>query len=144
VIQPLVVTRRIEAPPAVVYSYLTNSEKWSRWQGHEATIEARAGGIFVMSMPNGTSARGQFLELIPDEKVVFTWGWIDNPGLPPGSSTVEIDIVADAGGSLVTLRHHDLPADEIEMHTVGWGHYLPRLAAVSEGRDLGPDPGPGG
>lgn len=141
---PLVVSRRISAPPEVVYSFLTESAKWSEWQGVEATIEAREGGIFVMKMADGTTARGQFLELTPNQRVVFTWGWVDHPGVAPGSSTVEIEIAEDGSGSLVTLSHRGLPPEEIEVHTMGWEHYVPRLAAAAEGQPLGPDRGPGG
>lgn len=140
---PLSVSRRIEASPGVVYSYLTESGKWSLWQGSSAEVDARPGGIFLMDMPNGARARGEFVELVPDERVVFTWGWIDHPGVPPGSSTVEITIAGDEGGSLVTITHRGLPHDEIETHRLGWTHYLPRLAAVAEGDEVGPDPGPG-
>ncbi|HEX6301275.1 MAG TPA: SRPBCC domain-containing protein [Acidimicrobiia bacterium] len=142
--RPIVVTRHVEAPPETVYSYLTESAKWSLWQGEEATIEARPGGIFVMKMPNGATARGEFVELVPGERVVFTWGWVDHPGVPPGSSTVEIEIALTESGSLVTLTHHDLPADEAAIHTVGWNHYLPRLATIAEGGEVEPDPGPPG
>ena len=96
-----------------------------------------------MTMPNGAMAKGRFLELVPGEKVVFTWGWVDHPTLPPGSSTVEITIVEEEGGSLITLTHRDLPEEEREIHTQGWSHYLPRLATVAEGGEPGPDPGPG-
>jgi len=140
---PVVVSRRISAPPEVVYSYLTESAKWSEWQGVEATIEAREGGIFVMKMADGTTARGQFLELTPNRRVVFTWGWVDQPGVAPGSSTVEVEIAEHGSGSLVTLSHHGLPAEEIEVHTMGWEHYVPRLAAAAEGQPLDPDRGPG-
>lgn len=142
--RPIVVSRHIAAAPEVVYSYLTEAAKWSRWQGEEATIEARSGGIFVMKMPGGATARGQFVELVPNRRVVFTWGWIDHPGVPPGSSTVEIEIVGDSNGSLVTLTHRDLPDDEIVVHTTGWDHYLPRLAAAAEGQEVEVDRGPGG
>jgi len=139
---PLVVTRTIAAPPAIVYSYLTESTAWARWQGVTASIEASPGGIFAMAMANGMRARGQFLELIPDRRVVFTWGWVDHPGLPPGSSTVEIDLAEDDAGTLLTLTHRDLPASEVPLHVAGWGHYVPRLATVAEGLDPGPDEGP--
>ncbi len=140
--RPVVVTQRIEAPPDVVYSYLTESTKWARWQGEEATVDPNPGGVFVLKMPNGATARGQFVELVPDERVVFTWGWVDQPGLPPGSSTVEIEITAEDGGSLVTLTHRDLPDDERELHEIGWKHYLPRLAGVATGEEVDPDTGP--
>lgn len=141
--RPVVVTQRMNAPPDVVYSYLTESVKWSRWQGSDATVDANPGGIFILKMPDGAVARGQFVDLVPNEKVVFTWGWVDHPGLPPGSSTVEIEITAEGSGSLVTLTHRDLPDDETALHEIGWKHYLPRLTAVAEGHAPGPDPGPG-
>lgn len=94
-------------------------------------------------MPNGTTARGEFVELVPNRRVVFTWGWIDHPGIPPGSTTVEIEIADSDSGSLVTLTHRGLPPDETEPHAIGWRHYLPRLARVAEGRDVEPDTGPG-
>jgi uncharacterized protein YndB with AHSA1/START domain len=137
--EPIVLTRRIAAPPSVVYAYLTDSEKWVRWQGASATIEAKRGGLFALAMANGTSARGQFVELIPNHRVVFTWGWIDHPGVPPGSSTVEIDLVPEGDGTLVKLTHRGLPRDEVAIHTAGWNHYTARLVIVAEGGDPGPD-----
>lgn len=140
--EPIVVERQIAAPPDVVYGYLTTSEKWSRWQGVDATIDATPGGIFAMSMANGLRARGQFVELIPNQRVVFTWGWIDHPGLPPGASTVRIELVADGDGTMLRLTHDGLAADELPIHVAGWTHYIPRLALVAEGGDPGPDAGP--
>lgn len=140
---PIVIRQHVAAPPQVVYSYLTESEKWARWQGDEATIEATAGGIFRIAMRNGSTARGEFVELVPNRRVVFTWGWVDHPGVPPGSSTVTIEIADDGDGSLVTLTHTGLPPDEVSVHRQGWDHYLTRLAAVATGRDPGVDTGPG-
>lgn len=139
---PIRVSREIAAPPEVVYEYLTESTKWSRWQGAGATIEARPGGMFLMTMPDGATARGEFVELVPNERVVFTWGWIDHPGVPPGSSTVEIEIMEAPSGSRVTITHDGLPEDEVGIHTLGWEHYLPRLASVSEGKAPVPDQSP--
>ncbi len=142
--EPIVVERHIAAPPSVVYAYLTESDKWARWQGTAADLHAKPGGSFLLSMANGLQASGRFLELVPNERVVFTWGWIGHPGLPPGSSTVEIALVPVADGTLLRLTHSGLPAEEIAMHSVGWGHYLPRLVVVAEGGDAGLDSGPPG
>lgn len=141
--EPLVVTQRVAAPPDVVYTYLTESAKWAKWQGADAAIEPRPGGIFVMTMPDGAVATGQFLELVPDRKVVFTWGWSGHPNLPAGSSRVAIELLSDDGGTLITLTHSELPADEMETHTRGWNWYLPRLAAAAQGDLVEPDRGPG-
>jgi len=140
----IVLKQRIEASPSTVYRYLTESEQWSLWQGESASLDANKGGIFSMVMGNGMNARGQFVELVPDERVVFTWGWVDRPGIPPGSTTVEIELNEDADGTLLVLTHREVPSDESDMQKMGWTHYLPRLAAVAAGEDPGPDTGPGG
>ncbi|MGH2556830.1 MAG: SRPBCC family protein [Actinomycetota bacterium] len=140
---PLVVERRVSAPPSAVYAYLTDSERWARWQGVDATIEARPGGLFRILMPAGQTARGQFVELVPDRRVVFTWGFVDAPGIPPGSTTVEIDLIPEGDATLVRLTHRGLRDEDVAIHRVGWEHYVPRLAAVASGADPGPDRGPG-
>ena len=138
----IVLEQRINAPPATVYAYLTDADKWRRWQGVAATLDARVGGLFSMFMSNGMNARGAFVELVPERRVVFTWGWVDQPDIPPGSTTVEIDLIADGGETLLVLTHRDVPDHEIASQRMGWAHYLPRLAATAAGRDPGVDPGP--
>lgn len=137
------VERRVAAPPSAVYAYLTDSVRWAAWQGADATIQARPGGLFRMRMHGGQTARGQFVELVPDRRVVFTWGWIDQPGIPPGSTLVEINLHPDGDGTLIQLTHRDLPPDQAPLHAIGWRHYLDRLALRAQGIDPGPDPGAG-
>lgn len=139
----IVIEQRIAASPEVVYRYLTESDMWKLWQGSDASLDPRAGGLFLMVMGNGMNARGQFVELVPDERVVFTWGWIDHPGVPPGSTTVEIVLTADSDGTVLVLTHRAVPDEESPMQQMGWNHYLPRLATVASGGDPGPDTGPG-
>jgi uncharacterized protein YndB with AHSA1/START domain len=138
----VIVERHIAASPAVVYAYLTESDKWARWQGIAAQLQPKPGGSFLMSMPGGLQASGRFLELVPEERVVFTWGWIDHPGVPPGSSTVRMDLTPDDDGTLVRLTHSGLPSTELEVHARGWHHYLPRLALAAAGETPPLDPGP--
>jgi uncharacterized protein YndB with AHSA1/START domain len=137
------VDRLVKAPPRAVYAHLTESALWARWQGVDADLEAVPGGLFRMTMANGQVAEGRFVELVPDRRVVFTWGWNGHPTVPPGSSTVEIELIPDAEGTLVRLTHRGLPPDDIAPHEIGWNHFLPRLAAVAQGTDPGPDRGPG-
>jgi uncharacterized protein YndB with AHSA1/START domain len=136
------VERRIAAQPADVYSYLTDSVRWARWQGQSAEIEAVPGGVFRMVMADGTTAEGRFVQLVPDVRVVFTWGWRGSPTVPPGSSTVEIELAADGEGTLLRLTHRGLPAEDRPIHSAGWRHYLPRLAISAAGGDPGPDTSP--
>jgi hypothetical protein len=54
---------------------------------------------------------------------------------------VVVTLEENAGGTLVTVRHHDLPTDELrEGHRVAWQTYLNRLAVRIAGGDPGPDP----
>jgi uncharacterized protein YndB with AHSA1/START domain len=131
--------RHVKAHPAQVYRYLTDSVRWAMWQGVDARIEARPGGMFLMRMADGSTARGEFVELVPDMRVVFTWGWIDHPGVPPGSSTVSVELIPLGDDTLVRLTHDGLPDDEVGIHTEGWDRYLPRLAYAAEGYEPGPD-----
>ena len=86
--------------------------------------------------------RAEFVEVVPDRLVRFTWGWSGHPSVPPGSTTVEIELEIDGDGTLLTLTHSGLPPDERAIHRTGWDHYVPRLAEVAEGGDPGVDPGP--
>ncbi|MEA1904039.1 MAG: SRPBCC family protein [Actinomycetota bacterium] len=138
------IRQHIAAPPSTVYSYLTESDRWAQWQGASASLDATPGGIFSMVMGNGMNARGQFVELVPGKRVVFTWGWVDRPGIPPGSTTVAIELSGDDDGTLLVLTHREISVDEADLQKMGWNHYLPRLALVAAGEDPGPDVGPGG
>jgi uncharacterized protein YndB with AHSA1/START domain len=131
--------RRIAAPPASVYAYLTDPVLWTRWQGASATIDATPGGTFRMTLENGTTAEGRFVVTEPDRRIVFTWGWVGHPTLPPGSSTVEIELIGDGDATILVLTHRGLPGAEVELHRAGWDHYVPRLTLASEGVDPGPD-----
>jgi len=133
------VEKRIAAQPSDVYAYLTDSVRWARWQGDSAEIEAVPGGVFRMVMANGSTAEGRFVQLVPDARVVFTWGWQGSPTVPPGSSTVEIELAPDGDGTLLRLTHRGLPPEERPIHVVGWERYLPRLALSAAGGDPGPD-----
>jgi uncharacterized protein YndB with AHSA1/START domain len=139
----LVVERRVPVPPAKVFTYFTDPAKWLAWQGTEAEIDLVAGGVWRVNVTGEGYASGRVLEVVENERVVFTWGWEQGPPVPPGSTTVAIDLIPDGDGTLIRLTHSDLPPDEIEIHRFGWEHYAGRLAAVAAGLDPGPNT-PGG
>jgi uncharacterized protein YndB with AHSA1/START domain len=133
------VEKRIAARPSDVYAYLTDAVRWARWQGTSAEIEAIPGGLVRLALADGSTAEGRFVELVQDRRVVFTWGWQGSPTVPPGSSTVEIELAADGDGTLLRLTHRGLPPEDLVIHEIGWEHYLPRLAIAAAGGDPGPD-----
>lgn len=60
--------------------------------------------------------------------------------IPPGSTRVEVTLEPEGDGTLVRLRHFDLPEQAREMHGQGWELYLGRLGIAAAGGDPGPDP----
>ena len=74
----------------------------------------------------------------PFKRLAFTVGGEDPPVVSPGSTRVEVTFEPEGAGTLLILRHFDLPADEHEMHSGGWNFYLPRLATAASGGDPGP------
>jgi uncharacterized protein YndB with AHSA1/START domain len=135
----LVVERRVSVPPRKVFTYFTNADKWKEWQGAEAEIELVPGGTWRVNVTGDGFASGRVVEVVQNKRVVFTWGWEHGPPVPPGSTTVAIELIPDGDGTLIRLTHSDLPPDQIEIHRYGWEHYVPRLVAVSEGREPGPN-----
>jgi uncharacterized protein YndB with AHSA1/START domain len=138
----VVVLRRIEARPETIFSFFTDPARWLRWQGIEATIEPVPGGEFRVNVLGDGFASGRFVEVDPPRRIVFSWGW-ELPGnpVPPGSSTVEVDLEPDGDATIVRLTHRGLPlAAARDQHREGWRHFVQRLAAVAAGGDPGPDP----
>lgn len=139
----VVVTRLIAASPATVFSFFTDVERWTSWQGVDGELDARPGGIFRIRMPGAQVASGRFLEVVPEQKLVFTWGWEgDAPPVPPGSTTVTIELEPNESGTLLRLTHGPLfPPPVAEHHRQGWERYVERLRVRAEGGDPGSDPG---
>lgn len=132
---------RIDASPETVYGYFVEPDLMMRWMGTEADLDPRPGGDLRVNVDGDHVARGEYVELVPHERIVFTWGW-EGPEAPvaPGASTVEVTLTADGDGTLLRFVHRDLPSPEIaSVHADGWDHYLPRLGIAATGADPGPD-----
>lgn len=130
----------IDAPPEAVFPFLIDPSLLVQWLGEVAELEPRAGGLFRVDVNRRDVVRGQYLEVDPPRRVIFSWGW-DRPdsSTPPGSSIVEITLMAEGAGTRVRLIHRDLPDDVRRDHSLGWDHYLERLRVVGTGGDPGPD-----
>lgn len=132
---------RINARPEEVFQFLVEPAKMLRWIGKKVDLDPRPGGVFRVDVNGRDVVRGQFLEIVPNRKVVFTWGW-EGGGLrvPPGSTTVEITLEPEGEGTLLRLTHRGLTGIDRDKHARGWSHYLARMRMVAEGGDPGPDP----
>jgi uncharacterized protein YndB with AHSA1/START domain len=133
--EPIVHERGIDASPATVFAFFTDPEKLTRWLAVEATIDPRPGGVCSQTHVGSDGERhvmvGEFVEVSPPERVVFTWGFKhESVHVPPGSSTVEVTLEPRDGGTWLTLVHRGLPQSERADHDAGWGEMIGRLVAA--------------
>jgi uncharacterized protein YndB with AHSA1/START domain len=129
----------VKAPPTKVFPYLIDPDLMVQWLGSEVSSNPVPGGELRV-LCGGNPGLGEFLEIVTNEKVVFTFGWTA-PGhpIPAGSTEVEISLTPKGDDTLVRLTHRGLPEDAIADHNSGWGFYLGRLEKVMSGIDPGPD-----
>jgi uncharacterized protein YndB with AHSA1/START domain len=132
----------IHAPADAVFQHFTDPKLFGLWMAEGATLEPTPGGVVRWTHPNGDTVSGRYVEVDPPRRLVFTYGWERaEVEIPPGSTTVEIDLVTlQDGATLVTLVHRGLDDGAAEAHQGGWQHYLDRLRRSTEGEDVGPDP----
>ena len=123
---------RIDARPEIVFGFFTDPAKIVQWLGREADFEARVGAAYRIVINDTRTLLGEFVELVPHKRIVFTWGWEDHPTVPPGSSTVEVTLEPDGDGTLLRLRHRNLPSDqERANHARAWDPALSRLTEAA-------------
>lgn len=132
----------IEAPIEEVFALLVDPELFVLWMADDATLEPVPGGIVRWTHPNGDTVAGRYVEIDPPRRVVFTYGWErSDVQIPPGSTTVEIDLARRPDDSThLRLVHRGLSAGAADAHEGGWAHYLDRLRRTAQGEHVGPDP----
>ena len=135
----------IEATPETIWPFLTEADQLVQWHGTVANIDPRPGGIYRVLVAGQFQSAGQYVEVVPMEKVVFTFGWEeDGRFIPPGSTTIEITLHPEGDKTRVRLVHSGLPDDAVDDHGRGWALYLERLSVRATGGDPGPDRASGG
>jgi len=134
--------RVLRAPPARVYKAFLDPHAKARWlppygfigQVHED--DARVGGKYRMSFTNfGTggshSFHGEYKELVPNERLVYT-DEFDDPGLP-GVIKVTVELRAVTSGTELRITQENLPAViPVDSCYVGWQESLQQLAKLVE------------
>jgi uncharacterized protein YndB with AHSA1/START domain len=132
----LTLKRRLDATPEKVYAAWTDPEKILKWFGpdsgpvQDAATDVRVGGRYAVSFSTEDGEQhhvsGVYREVVPDQKLVFTWMWRT---MPERESLVTVLIKPDGDGTLLTLIHEqffDEPARD--RHAEGWAGCLDKLA----------------
>lgn len=131
----LTIKRRLNAPPAKIYDAWTDPAKITRWWGPgqtevlRAEADARIGGRFCVVFRGADGEEhdvsGTYREVVPNERLVFTWAWRT---MPERESLVTIALKRDGGGTVLTLTHEQFfDAAARDRHHNGWSGMLDKL-----------------
>ena len=119
--------RVLRASPEKVYRAFLRADALSKWlppYGFTCQFENFSTG-------NGHSFGGQYLELIPGERIRYT-DRFDDPNLP-GEMQVTVSIEQVSCGSALTIVQEGIPeVVPLEMCHLGWQESLAQLAHLVE------------
>ena len=106
-------------------------EHWLRPRGMSMTVsnlEARVGGSFRFNLENGGSIFGTYLQIVPPEKLVFTWS---GEVIQGRETVVTLDFLDKGPVTEVVLTHERLSTPELRaLAGSGWPSLLDALADV--------------
>ena len=134
--------RVLRAPPERVYRAFLDPEAMVKWlppHGFTAKVqhlEATVGGTYRMSFTNfstgsGHSFGGEYLELIPNERIRHT-DQFDDPNLPGTMQTTVVLKQVFCGTELNVVQEGLPEAIPIEACYLGWQESLTLLAQLVE------------
>ncbi len=131
----LTLKRRLNASAEKVYAAWTDPKKIVTWFGpdrgavHSARADVRVGGRYDISFSTEDGEMhdvgGVYREVVPNEKLVFTWAWRT---MPERESLATVTLKPEGDGTILTLLHEqffDEPARD--RHRSGWTGALDKL-----------------
>ncbi len=136
------ITRVFKAPLDRVYEVWTDLEHAKEWWGPEGcetlelTVDARVGGKYVWRLRTQDGfemkAFGEYREVHPRERLVYTWIWADDEEWEHKESIVTVVFIAlDANTTEIRLSHENLPTkDSRDNHVGGWNSALDRFTRM--------------
>jgi uncharacterized protein YndB with AHSA1/START domain len=134
----LEIKRFINAPRDRVYAAWTDPAQLRQWFGPENVqtrdliADAQVGGKFRWDLINSEGEEmtifGEYRELQPGKKIVFTWQWDDDEDWENIVSVVTVKLDDAGGGTELRLIHERLPnVQSRDGHNQGWNSVLDKL-----------------
>jgi uncharacterized protein YndB with AHSA1/START domain len=134
--------RVLRCTPDKLYRAFVEPGAMARWlppYGFICTVErmdVRVGGSFRMAFTNFSSGKshafgGDYLELVPGERIVYT-DRFDDPSMP-GTMRTSVQLRTVACGTELSVEQSGIPAMiPVEMCYLGWQESLEQLARLVE------------
>jgi uncharacterized protein YndB with AHSA1/START domain len=106
-------------------------EHWLRPRGMSMTVrslDARVGGSFCFELEDGSSLIGTYLQIVPPEKLVYTWS---DRAAQSWETVVTLDFLDQGPVTEVVLTHEGLNTPERRaLVEGGWPSLFDALASV--------------
>jgi uncharacterized protein YndB with AHSA1/START domain len=123
----IVVSIDVAGPPEAVWEKFANMEQMNRYYGQGATLEPRVGGKVDYGW-GPDCGPVKVLDIVPDEKLSYSWHYRDEP------DTVVTWSLAESGGrTRLTITHSGFADDyESEGYRAGWFSFLSIIKGMVE------------
>ncbi|MBB3455439.1 uncharacterized protein YndB with AHSA1/START domain [Rhizobium sp. BK313] len=142
-LREIVLIREIAAPRDLLFRLWTEPEHLMQWWGpHNMTapsvsVDLREGGAWRHCIlgPDGKEywSHGRYLEIVPPERLVFTFAWEGHGPGPGHQMQVTVELQEKGEGTRLVFRKAELPDDrELQLQTGGWQQALDKYAAYAE------------
>lgn len=139
----IVLTRDIAAPRALLFRLWTEPEHLMRWWGPQTTtassvsVDLREGGAWRHCILTAEGreywSHGRYLEIVPPERLVFTFAWENREGRPEHPMQVTVEFHELGERTRLVFRKVQLPDDtELKLQTRGWEQALDKYVAYAE------------
>lgn len=126
-----------DAPCEVVFAAWTDPERLKRWWGPgffetvSAEVDLRPGGRYELLLePGSMRLGGEFREVTPPQRLVYTWRWLE--GVPDTRESLVTVEFRDVGGDrteVVLLHDNFVGPGPVDMYDEGWRSGLEKLRA---------------
>lgn len=132
-------SRIYPAPREEVFQAWTDPKALERWFAPSdqfvtmvPILELRPGGRYRVEMHKGDETHvvvGQYREIRPPEKLVYTWRWETDPDRGTEDTIVTVEFHERGAATELVLIHEKLPSvEQRDKHEHGWKGCLEQLA----------------
>ena len=138
----ITITRVFDAPRALVFKAWTDANELAQWWGPKGftnpvcELDVRAGGAIRIHMrsPDGSvyPMKGEFREIVPPERLVFTNIAVDVAGKPIIEGLTTVTFIERGGKTTVTLQTRgravvDYAVGYLQGMEMGWSGSIDKL-----------------
>lgn len=128
-------------PPVKVWHAWTDSSIVKLWFGSDpngkvldAKLDVQVGGSFSVTFANsdGTefTCHGIYKEIEPNNRLVFTWGWANQPEV---HELISLEFSPDGAGTLMTFEQSNIdPSTSMHNYEEGWRSTFQKLERALE------------